>query len=430
MADAAVSRTETVPDEHGVEEAGPFVAGGSSFVLRSAQSGLLAMLSDRLRDLRAPETGVRNGRAPDSAEVTVFRIARRGPSWLSHPWGLWRDGEPCETVVTDDYIVAYVLWEVTRLVLERAAPLIPVHAAAVARDGRALMLVGPSHAGKSTLSASLTRAGWEFLTDELALLDIEPTGAVVHPFWRPIGIRRGGPLDVVIDLPGHEQEVLVPASDLGRLASPTPLAAIVFPTYVQGGDGRLEPLSPAVALAQMTTQMPGLGAEGGTESFHRCAALLDHLPAYAVAVDDLEVAEGNLRELLRHDRRASARRPGDHGVTRASGAVEIPEMPQPRSGIETAFLAPEAVLLDTVTGTSHHLNAGASAVWMLLDGSGDVEDVARELAELFDRPVGGMIEEVRTAVADFAARGLLAGTSPASGREELVAAMLHRPPDP
>ena len=105
-------------------------------------------------------------------------------------------------------------------------------------------------------------------------------------------------------------------------------------------------------------------------------------------------------------------------------------MPQPRSGIETAFLAPEAVLLDTVTGASHHLNAGASAVWMLLDGSGDVEDVARELAELFDRPVEGMIEEVRTAVADFAERGLLAGTSPANGREELAAAMLHRPPDP
>ena len=106
------------------------MAGRSLFVLRSAQSGLLSILSDRLRDLRAPQTPVRNDNGDKGAELTVFRIARRGPSWHDHPWGLWRDGEPCETVVTDDYIVAYVLWEVTRLVLERAAPLIPVHAAA------------------------------------------------------------------------------------------------------------------------------------------------------------------------------------------------------------------------------------------------------------------------------------------------------------
>jgi hypothetical protein len=118
------------------------------------------------------------------------------------------------------------------------------------------------------------------------------------------------------------------------------------------------------------------------------------------------------------------------GVNRPSRPAEVPAIPQPRAGIETAFLAPEAVLLDTMTGISHHLNAGASAVWMLLDGQGGVADVARELAELFDRPVDGMIEEVRSAIADFAERGLLDGTTPADGREELRAAVLARPPDP
>jgi hypothetical protein len=298
MADAAVSRTEAVPAEADVQEAGPFVAAGNRFVVRSAQSGLLATLTDRMRDLQAPPTGARNGDPPEGHDVTVFLIARRGPAWLDRPWGLWRDGEPCETVVSDDYIVPYVLWEVTRLVLEHAAPVVPVHAAAVARNGRALMLVGPSHAGKSTLSGSLTRAGWEFLTDELALLEFGPAGAVVQPFWRPIGVRRGGPLDDVIDLPGHEEEVLVPASELGRLAPPTPLATIVFPTYTGGGDGQPGPLPPADALARLTTQMPGLGAEGGVEGFHRCAALLEDLPAYEIAVDDLETAESSLRQLL------------------------------------------------------------------------------------------------------------------------------------
>ena len=430
MAGKAGSRTEAVPDEHGVEEAGPFVAGRSLFILRSAQSGLLSILSDRLRDLRAPQTPVRNDNGDNGAALTVFRIARRGPSWHDHPWGVWRDGEPCETVVSDDYIVAYVLWEVTRLVLERAAPLVPVHAAAVARDGRALLLVGPSHAGKSTLSASLTRAGWEFLTDEVALLDIEPMGAVVHPFWRPIVIRRGGPLDVVIDLPCHDQEALVPASDLGRLASPTPLAAIGVSDLHTGRRRSARATVAGGGPGPVDDSDAGARRRGGNRqlsSMRRAARSPTGLCPGRRRPADSRMQSSRVAP---NDRGAARRSPRDDGVTRASRAVDIPEMPYPRAGIETAFLAPEAVLLDTVTGMSHHLNAGAAAVWMLLDGSGNVEDVGRELAELFDQPVAEMIEEVRTAVADFAARGLLAGTTPANGREELRAAVLPRPPDP
>lgn len=288
-----------MPDESDVVEVGPFVAAGNRFVLRSAQSGLLSVLADRMRDLSAADDAAGNGNPDSAPDVTVFRVARRGPAWLDHPWGVWRDGEPCETTVTDDYIVPYVLWEVTRLVLERAAPLVPVHAAAVAHDGRALILIGPSHAGKSTLSAWLTRAGWEFLTDEVALLGPSADGtAVVHPFWRPVGVRRGGPLDAAIDLPGHEREVLVPASELGRLGRSAPLAAVVFPTYTDGGDGVLRPLSPAAALSRATAQLPPLGGERGGEAFHRVAGLLERVAAYEMEVDDLDTAASALRELV------------------------------------------------------------------------------------------------------------------------------------
>ena len=141
---------------------GPFIAAGRPFVLEGNVAEVLDRLADRLRDLRA---------ATAEATPTVFLIARRGPSWLSHPWGLWRDGEPCETTVTDSYLMPYVLWEVTRLVLESAHPLIPIHAAAVDRDGRAIVLAGQSHTGKSTFAGWLTAHGWGFLTDEVALLE-------------------------------------------------------------------------------------------------------------------------------------------------------------------------------------------------------------------------------------------------------------------
>jgi hypothetical protein len=113
------------------------------------------------------------------------------------------------------------------------------------------------------------------------------------------------------------------------------------------------------------------------------------------------------------------------------GAVDVPSMserPAPRHDVETAFLAPEAVLLETPTGRVHHLNAGASAVWMLLDGELTIAEIADELADLFDRATTEMVPDVEAAVTDFAARGLLAGTAPAGRRSR--ASVLPRPPDP
>src|SRR5438093_1374412 len=43
-----------------------------------------------------------------------------------------------------------------------------VHAAAVAGDGSALLLVGPSARGKSTLSTRLCENGWRLLSDDAA----------------------------------------------------------------------------------------------------------------------------------------------------------------------------------------------------------------------------------------------------------------------
>jgi Coenzyme PQQ synthesis protein D (PqqD) len=105
------------------------------------------------------------------------------------------------------------------------------------------------------------------------------------------------------------------------------------------------------------------------------------------------------------------------------------DRPAPREGIETAFLAPEVVLLDSTDGRVHHLNPGASAVWMLIDGEQDADGIAEELADLFDRPLRDMVGEVDAAVEDFAARGLLAG-SRAAVPVTRTGAVIARPPDP
>lgn len=139
-----------------------------------------------------------------------------------------------------------------------------LHASAVARGGRALVLSGPSGRGKTTLAAALGLGGFSFLTDEAALLD-ETFRVLPAPV--AFGLTDGA-------LP------LLPSNALGpdRLLPPllrrdgtavhylrpdrvqteaVPLAGIIFPRVVPGGPSRLEPIGPRATLA-------GLG-EGGIE---------------------------------------------------------------------------------------------------------------------------------------------------------------------
>jgi len=61
-----------------------------------------------------------------------------------------------------------------------------VHAGVVAWRGRALILPGPSHSGKSSLVASLIAAGATYYSDEYAVIDLEGR---IHPFPRRLRLR-------------------------------------------------------------------------------------------------------------------------------------------------------------------------------------------------------------------------------------------------
>lgn len=270
--------------------AGCFQAGEVTLTIETNRADFAAVIADALRDLRVAD-GV--------PSPVVFEVLHRDSSPDTNPWGLWRDGEPREITVTDDYILPYLLWEITRLMFERCGDRVHLHGAALVHDGRAVVLAGQSEAGKSTLAGWLTHRGWGFLTDEAALVD--PVTRIVFPFWRPIGVRRPGPLDALV--PGapprgsSADELLVPASTIGTLGRAAPLVAIAFPARAPGEPTSLRRVSPAATLMELTRHFPGL-IDGGRAGFRRLATLVEAVPGYELRFHDLDEADRVLRKLL------------------------------------------------------------------------------------------------------------------------------------
>jgi hypothetical protein len=120
----------------------------------------------------------------------------------------------------------------------RVAELAPrrtfVHAGVVGWRGRAIVIPGPSHSGKSTLVAELMRAGGTYFSDEYAVFD--RCGRVL-PFARPLSLRGA-------DGATAQRRT---AEELGGSSStdPLPLGLVVVTRYRPHSQWRPRNASPA-----------------------------------------------------------------------------------------------------------------------------------------------------------------------------------------
>ena len=151
-----------------------------------------------------------------------------------------------------------------------------LHASAVERDGRVLVMTGQSGSGKSTLSALLGSEGWRFLGDEFVLLD--PVTGNVAPFPRLISLKneaiaamqsaqpdaRLGPL--LAGTPkGDIRHMVPPAEAIARMGQGGAPALLLFPRY--GYPGAVREVAPGetfMRLTQASTNYVALGEEGFT----------------------------------------------------------------------------------------------------------------------------------------------------------------------
>jgi HprK-related kinase A len=169
-----------------------------------------------------------------------------------------------------------------------------LHASAVEREGRAVLMTGLSGAGKSTLAALLAARGWRLMGDEFALLDPEP--GLVHAFPRLVSLKNAA-IDVVRDAlpdgrfgpllagtPKGDIRHLVPGGDaVARMTEPARPALLLFPRY--GFDAAERPLGPRevfVRLTQASTNYVALGERG----FRGMTRLVRDVPARALDYPD------------------------------------------------------------------------------------------------------------------------------------------------
>lgn len=149
-----------------------------------------------------------------------------------------------------------------------------LHASAVARNGRVLVMTGASGSGKSTLSALLGACGWRFMGDEFVLIDPDSGAAV--PFPRPISLKNEAIGAIAMAQPDARLGPLLqatPKGDIRHMAAPADAIAhmgqggapvlLLFPRF--GYPGAVREVAPGetfMRLTQASTNYVALGEAG------------------------------------------------------------------------------------------------------------------------------------------------------------------------
>ena len=210
--------------------AGPYVYGIQS-ALGQINEGLGTLYSDF--DLADP------------ADFTDYRICmhQNGPIMrLRQRVEFLFDNQNLFGVIERHNAYAFLEWGMNWCVSIHANEYLKLHAAVVAKNGRAIVMPGIPGAGKSTLCAALGLSGWRVLSDEHAL--IPPGTAQVVPLPRPVSLKNAsiavikefdssavlGPTsgDTHKGIVAHLKADLTPDS---HDPAPLPVTTMVFPRY-------------------------------------------------------------------------------------------------------------------------------------------------------------------------------------------------------
>lgn len=236
------------------------------------------------------------------SEGAAFVIDRNG----SHVWGSWT--APLSIADAASYLFGPVLGLVLRL-----RGITPLHASAIAVNGRAVALAGADGAGKSTLAGAFALDGDPVMTDDLLALPIENDHCYAQPGVPWLRLKResaevlqplaalppltltadDGYLDLDLRQPGFRHE-----------ATPQPLAAVFLL-----GDRLADTPSPSIerlhgsgavtSLAATTWAMRLLDPQMRAQELDVLSWIANHVPVFRVRLGSGAQGLARARQLVR-----------------------------------------------------------------------------------------------------------------------------------
>ena len=123
----------------------------------------------------------------DSPPVVAYEIEAAGEGYRVRRAG--EGGEPEYEADDPSDLFWWLDNTLCSAALKSATDVLQIHGAAAVREGRAILLLGDSYAGKTSLTVHLLRRGFGFLTEEVIIID--PRTKRLLPFPRNLLVREG-----------------------------------------------------------------------------------------------------------------------------------------------------------------------------------------------------------------------------------------------
>jgi hypothetical protein len=200
----------------------------------------------------------------------------------------------------------WLLWHIQARAMSLSGQWLVVHAGAVAALGHAVLLPGPTGAGKTTLVAGLVAAGLGYLSDDAVPLSGSPP--VAHPYARPLSLKPGthellaqleprAPSAVARHL-GPQWHVPVSSIRPQAVAPSCRPAFVVAPIYEPGGRTRLEPMTRADALVVLIRNTLNFGVQGSSKGLVLLRDVVNGADCHRLVAADLDAACQAVLELV------------------------------------------------------------------------------------------------------------------------------------
>lgn len=240
---------------------------------------------------------------PDDAFIDFHVAIESGPGlrrWLRPQARFIVDGIEPFTPLPRTQALPMIEWGLNWCITAYSQHVLVLHAAAVARDNRAVIMPAPPGSGKSTLCAALVNRGWRLLSDELTIVRLD-TGDI-NGLARPVNLKNKS-IDIIrnfapqafLTKPVHDTSkgsvaLMAPSEDsvrdVGQAAKP---CWMILPRYKPGAPTTLVPMQSGAAFLQIADNAMNYHVLG-VRGFEAVGQLVDRCRHFSFEYSQLDEA--------------------------------------------------------------------------------------------------------------------------------------------